>query len=117
MFADDTCLIYTGNDLQHLTSHVNDRLARIHDWCNANQLAINPAKSEYMIFTNRMIIQEPIIKLGNDQINRKESVKYLGLQIDDKLKFTLDLIDNRQREVSELEVQNYSAPIINLEGI
>ena len=86
-FADDTCLVYLGDDLSSLEQHVNTLLSGILDWCRFNKLSINPSKSEYIIVTNKTLEFEPRIVLGNDIICRRNSVKYLGLHIDDKLKF------------------------------
>ena len=90
-YADDTCLIYVGNNLSSLTAHVNDRLKTILDRCNCNKLSLNPSKSELIIFTNKPIDNEPLIYLGSSQIERKSTVKYLGLNIDDNLKFNSHL--------------------------
>ena len=46
LFADDTCLVHSNNDLGVLFEHVNDRLSIILNRCRYNKLAINPAKSE-----------------------------------------------------------------------
>ena len=57
------------------------------DWCHFNKLAINPKKSEYMIISNRKLPYNPDIKIENESIARKNYVKYLGLHLDDNLKF------------------------------
>ena len=46
LLADDTCLVYTGESLELLVNHVNERLSLIYDWCCFNKLSINPSKSE-----------------------------------------------------------------------
>ena len=58
---------------------MNDRLKTILDRCNCNKLSLNPSKSELIIFTNKPIDNEPLIYLGNSLIERKSTVKYLGL--------------------------------------
>ena len=88
LFADDTCLVYVGDDLRRLETHVNNRLATILDWCRFNKLSINPTISEVIIVPNKKLEFEPKIMLGEDVILRKNSVKYLGMLIDDKLKFS-----------------------------
>ena len=100
-FADDTCLIYTGNNLPLMTHHINERLKIILDWCNCNKLSINPSKSEMMIFTNKCIEVEPDIRLGSSRILRKSAVKYLGLNIDDTLKFNTH-IDRLKTKLAQL---------------
>ena len=66
MFADDTCLNYVHHDLNFLVDNVYKRLSHIFDWCNFNKLSINPAKSEFMIISNRLIETESVIYLGSD---------------------------------------------------
>ena len=91
LFADDTALTYVHHDLKYLLNHVNNRLKIILDWCRFNKLSINPTKSEFMIITNRNIDITPKLYLGDDEISKKRSVKYLGLYIDDGLRFQTQL--------------------------
>ena len=88
LFADDTCLTYVGDDLSSLAEHVNERLALIADWCRSNKLSINPTKSEYIIVTTKHVALPPTISIGGDVVSYSKRVKYLGLNIDDGLKFT-----------------------------
>ena len=101
MFADDTCLLYTGNDLSEIVAEANLRLQTIHDWCCANKLALNPSKSSYMLFTNKAVHCDPIIALDGSPIGRVESFKYLGVTIDDKLKYH-DHIEYLSNRISHL---------------
>ena len=87
LYADDTCLTYVHEDLSELTRIVNSKLHNILDWCNFNRMSLNPAKSEYMIISNKIIQTEPCILMGNQTITRKHNVRYLGLQIDDRLTY------------------------------
>ena len=96
-FADDTCLVYVHSDLEYLVSHVNERLSIILDWCRYNKLSLNPSKSEFMLLTHRPISREPEIFLGTDPVRRQESVKYLGLQIDERLTFRKHIMCVKKR--------------------
>ena len=87
MFADDTCLIYTGDDIDVLTNRVNDRLSMVFDWCCYNKLSLNPSKCSYMLLTNRNVEIDPIIELDGEQLSRAHEFKYLGIFLDDKLKY------------------------------
>ena len=106
LFADDTCLIYIGDDLDSLVHHVNDRLSSILDWCRYNKLSINPSKSENMIVTNLDIPTEPNIYLGSDRISRRKYVKYLGMHIDSALKYT-DHVFFLKKKLSSLAGVSY----------
>ena len=88
MFADDTCLTYFGNDINQLIAHVNDRLSIIYDWCCFNRLSLNPLKCKFMVFSNRTYdTNNAIIRLANNPIERVSTFKYLGITIEDKLKY------------------------------
>ena len=87
LYADDVALTFVGDDIVKLVQQVNQRLDQILDWCRFNKMSINATKSEYILVTNKKIAFAPAIFLGTNQIVRKKSVKYLGIYIDDKLKF------------------------------
>ena len=59
LYADDTALVYVGASLEMLTEHVNSRLREIFEWCNCNKLSLNSAKSEFMIVTNKIVVNRP----------------------------------------------------------
>ena len=61
-------------------------------WSIANKLSINTDKTCFMIFTNRQkpeII--PPIHLNNATIKQENSVRFLGVILDNKLKFNLHI--------------------------
>ena len=87
LYADDTTIVYVHKDLATLTSYVNERLSILYDWCCFNKMVINPAKSEYLLLTNRPVAVYPVISLGGDIIERVGTSKYLGIHLDDKLKY------------------------------
>ena len=62
LYADDTCLVYVGDNLNELLVHVNERLAIIDDWCNANKLFRK--KSEFMLGTNKYLYTDPELLIG-----------------------------------------------------
>ena len=45
LFADDTCLALNNSSLNALEVNCNCELRRLHNWCDANELQINPEKS------------------------------------------------------------------------
>ena len=86
MFADDTCLLYTGDNLEDLTHHVNERLKIIFEWCCQNKLCVNPEKCSYMLFTTKNVEVDPPIKLNEESLMRAESFQYLGVIMGKNLK-------------------------------
>ena len=53
LFADDTSIFFERNDLDELTSHLNDQLKNVSTWLKANKLSINVKKTKLMIFRPR----------------------------------------------------------------
>ena len=89
MFADDTCLTYSGTNLPELVKYANERLKLIHQWCCHNRLSLNPSKCKAMIFTNKKYDPQttPPIMLGNNVLEMVSNFNYLGVKVDNKLKY------------------------------
>ena len=88
LFADDTPVYMTANNMKHLYTIVNHELDNLTDWFRANKLSLNISKSNYMLFSHlhkELINTE--IKLGNTTIPKIKCVKFLGLLIDENLKW------------------------------
>ena len=45
LFADDTTLLYSSNNLQELSATVDNELSNIMQWLNANRLSLNIEKT------------------------------------------------------------------------
>ena len=87
LYADDTCLIFTSNDITFLTQHVNNKLRLILEWCNYNKLCLNPSKSEFSKISNRPNVTDPTLFLNSQPLIQSRTFKYLGIHIDNTLKF------------------------------
>ena len=84
LFADDTTLYASSDDVVHLYANVNYDLRSLTDWFKANKLSLNTLKTNYMLFCSGKIDEnEHSIKIG--VIQRTNSCKFLGIMIDDKL--------------------------------
>ena len=49
MFADDTQIDTSGNDINTVTNALNKDLKNVSDWLTVNKLSLNTKKTEYMI--------------------------------------------------------------------
>ena len=74
-------------NLDTLIGHVNERLSLLYDFCKFNKLSLNTAKSNYMLITNRPVTSDPFLYIGNEALEKKSAVKYLGVNIDCRLQF------------------------------
>ena len=71
------------------------------DWFAANKLSLNVSKTNYMLFTNQDTnhIQLPNVVLSGQQIVETSSAKFLGIYIDNKLKWDIH-INHIKRKLS-----------------
>ena len=102
MFADDTNLFYSEKDITTLFEFVNNELININEWFKANKLSLNNIKTKYVLFhkpRKKANIPDnlPILKINETIIERKQSLKFLGVIIDENLtwKNHISLIENK----------------------
>ena len=87
IFADDTALIYTSPDLPQLERDIHESLPDIITWLTCNRLTINAKKSNYQLFSTRNSTPDIHININGCSIQRKFTVRYLGILIDENLKW------------------------------
>ena len=97
MFADDTCPVFSDVCLGRVIEIANEKLSLIHQWCCFNKLSLNPNKSEFMLVGHRRSENFVPICIGGAAIKQVGSVKYLGVNLDEKLNFNsqVDYINSR----------------------
>ena len=89
LFADDTTLSASGDDLYKLTNDFNTELLKIESWTSANRLSINLEKTHAMLFSKlkkRVNYQQKIIFKGS-VVDFVDQFKFLGVEIDQNLTF------------------------------
>ena len=91
LFADDTYLTLSGNNLLTLENQVNNELSKLDIWLKQNKLFLNYSKSNYMLinkYPHKQIDSKFMISINSNPLARVNTVKYLGIYIDDNLKWT-----------------------------
>ena len=89
MYADDTHVTITSNNLENLLENAQRELLNISEWMRINKLTANPKKTEYMLIghprkVNKLDVSEPLI-LNNSEIKRAKKTKSLGVIVDEGL--------------------------------
>lgn len=87
-FADDITLVaiaHTGDLIEQL---VNPALERVHNWMTENGLKIAPHKTEAILLTKKWAYREPALTTDGHRIAIKKSIRYLGVEMDQRLTFT-----------------------------
>ena len=91
MYADDTTIYASSVSTAELYAKVNNDLTRVRDWLLANKLSLNVTKTEYMFLTTTFKLsnlgRDFPIKIGNNHVKRVQTTKYLGIHLDENLKW------------------------------
>ena len=97
LYADDSVIISASKNVNTLINNVNIDLNNINEYCKKNHLFINAKKTKVMIFNSDPNKFENILSIGNIILEVVNEYKYLGYNIDDKLKFDrqIDSLENK----------------------
>ena len=94
VYADDTSLTYSDVKLDNVPQVINSELEELKEWLQGNKLSLNIDKTTSMIIgTKRKLTDEngenllPNFTLDGETIHHKNATKYLGVQIDNQLKW------------------------------
>lgn len=103
-YADDSVILCNGSTWTETKNQAETGMSLIKNWLNAYQLSLNVEKTNYIAFsiTNVNRPQFNTIQIDEDTIIREASeVKYLGIIIDQNLKWD-NHIDNLTTKVRKL---------------
>ena len=102
MFADDTNLFYSKKDINTAFLKVNAELQKINEWFISNKLSLNVKKTKYFFFhkpskKDDIPLVLPKLNIDNSEITRTESIKFLGVLLDQNLswKTHIKYIENK----------------------
>ena len=90
MFADDTNLFHSDKNINSLFETVNKELININSWFQANKLSLNTSKTKYLLFhklrrNKDLPFNLLVLKINDTLIKREQSIKFLGVIIDEHL--------------------------------
>lgn len=82
-----------AKDINDAIMKLNEDLYTIYQWLNTNKLSLNVKKTKCMVINEPRngVLNE--VYINGQLIERVHSIKYLGIQIDNELKFSHQ-IDN-----------------------
>ena len=90
MVADDTNVFLTHKDISCLFETVNLQLEKIIQWFISNKLLLIVSKTKYSFFhkpseREDFLLLLPILKISNNEIERSECLKSLGVLLNENL--------------------------------
>ena len=88
LFADDTNLFKSGDSVEQLCLEVSKELDKLNVWFNLNKLSLNLSKTQFMVFSNRLVQNGTTLYINGNVIERVHCTRFLGVELDDKLKWS-----------------------------
>ena len=90
LFANDTTLLYSHENIKGKIDVVNAELKEVSNWFKTNKLSVNASKTNYMILgtshmTSGKIQQDLNVILDNTVLDRVSHTKVLGVLINENL--------------------------------
>jgi hypothetical protein len=84
LYADDTAILFTENNNLNLQLLIDDFFLKYSAWCEMNCIVVNPTKSNFLQFNTSNVT----VSINGHALANLHAVKYLGVYIDDQLKWT-----------------------------
>ena len=96
LFADDTTIFKSSNNIETLYSAMNEDLRILEDWFKANKLSLNASKTNYILFRNKKSefnYTRCKLMINGKEIGLVSKTKFLGIIIDQHLewKYHIDM--------------------------
>ena len=119
LYADDTCIYLSGNELSKLIKSMNSEIKLISDWLKANKLTLNidnlNDKTYYMVFHRgrRKCFGNTELFIDNIKIKQTETMKYLGVIIDTKLNWISHITFVKNKVAKGIGIIRRARPLLN----
>ena len=115
MYADDTNLTYASNDHEELFSSLTRDLGNLNQWLDSNRLSLNVVKTKCLFTGTRhkisLLPSDPDISLDGHPIERVDSYKCLGLQVDESLSWGPHISEVNQKVARGLAALRRRTPL------
>ena len=90
MFADNTNLFLSHQNINILFNKFNEELQKIETWFKANKLSLNSKKTKYVLFHKSSAKDDipfklPILKISGKKIERETAIKFLDVMLDENI--------------------------------
>ena len=84
---------FESPELSKIEKVVNRELRKVRKWLEANRLALNVDKTNFVIFHSQQqkLTDHIVLKIGNKKIKQESDVKFLGVLLDSNLSWKFHL--------------------------
>ena len=109
MYADDTIIHVSNVNTTEVNQELNDVLVNVENWYKANKLVLNVSKSNAMLISNTAgneSADDFSVYLNDNKLENVQCTKYLGVKVDNQLKFDIHVNDLVKRISAKLSWLN-----------
>ena len=86
-FADDLAVLVVAKHVEEIVQRANWAVRMIRGWLEANGLQLADHKTEAVLVTSRKNREVITLRVGGSEILSQPSLRYLGVQVDARLRF------------------------------
>ena len=96
--ADDTAIVASGNTEEELKSNVEAAMRAVTEWAEQAEIKLNTSKTE-IISIGQIKIDK--LQIWESEVKVRNSLKYPGVQIDEKLNFKnhVEYLENKTKKL------------------
>lgn len=109
-FADDTASYTSSEEMDLIVDRLQLSLDRLHEYFTKWKLKLNEAKTEAIMFSRQRQEPKKVLKIAGHSIPWTGAVRYLGVTLDKKVKWTKHVSVIRAKGLTAL---NSLSPILN----
>lgn len=91
VYADDTAILARSRQPYLATKYLQELVDLLEEWCCKWLIKVNPEKSAAILLTRRLVKPHGHVHMFGQDIPWQPQVKYLGVILDSRLKFTQHL--------------------------
>ena len=119
LYADDTNTFLSGTNIDHMIDIMNEELKKLVVWLQVNKLKLNVKKTHFMIFSSgrRKIDYCQKLYICNDEIEVVKHTKFLGVIIDQNLKWENHISHIKKKVAKGLGIISKARKVLNLKAL
>ena len=117
LFADDTNLFCSDNDINDLCGIINVELDKLSTWFSVNKLSLNIQKTHYIVFGNKTIDGKVSVLINNKIIDRVYESKFLGVYIDSRINWKYHIDKTRCKLSRSISILYKSSTVLDLHNL
>ena len=117
LFADETNIFCSDENVEVLQDTLNRELATLFVWFSVNKLSLNLGKTNFMLFRSRPPDLELHLKINNVDIPKVTATKFLGIIIDDSLNWKPHIQSVKSKLSCILSIMYKASKLITTAGM